>query len=54
MHAGPGLPQYVVRPPDVSSVLAVVKEHSSLASQHTAAAISGAVPKRSIGIRERI
>ena len=38
----------------VSSVLAVVKEHSSLASQHTAEAISGAVPSLSIGILERI
>lgn len=46
--------QYVVLPPEISKVAAVEKEHSSLASQHTKAALSFASPNRPIGMRERI
>src|SRR6218665_528061 len=46
------LAQYVARPPDASNTPAVVKEHSSLASQAITAAISSTVPKRPIGIFE--
>ena len=46
--------QYVARPPETSNTAPVVNEHSSLASQVMIAAISSTVPKRSMGIFERI
>ena len=42
--------QYVARPPDRSNTAPVENEQSSLASQHTSAAISSTSPKRPIGI----
>ena len=49
-----GALQYVVRPPEVSKVAAVVKLHSSLAMKQTIAALSCTSPNRPIGIRERM
>jgi hypothetical protein len=46
--------QYVVRPPEMSKVAAVEKEHSSLANQQTRAAHSAASPNLPIGMRDRM
>ena len=46
--------QYVARPPERSKTAPVENEHSRLASQQISAAASSTVPKRSIGIFERM